>query len=185
MKKYTPLFNWHKENKALFALFGGYEMPLWYGSAKEEHLSVLTSCGIFDTSHMAGVLVKGKDAEKLLNLCFSRDLTRCVKNGAIKSSYLVYGVFLSEKAHVIDDATLYKVNDELYFVVVNASMGDIVADHLKENKGEFEVEIEDLTDKLGKMDIQGPTAPKIMYSCLKDPDRVFSHFPYFTFKGFF
>ncbi len=185
MKKYTPLFNWHKQNKATFAIFGGYEMPLWYGSAKEEHLSVLTSCGIFDTSHMAGIIVKGPDSKRLLNHCFSRDLDKCIKNGPLLESYLVYGVFLSENAHVIDDSIVYKIHDQLFFVVVNASMGGTISDHLKKNQEGFEVEIEDLTDKLGKIDIQGPNSPKILYSSLKEPDKIFSLFPYFTFKGFF
>jgi len=55
--KTTPLHSWHRQMGANMAEFGGYEMPLWYSSAKNEHLSVLTAAGVFDTSHMAVVVV--------------------------------------------------------------------------------------------------------------------------------
>ena len=57
--KRTPLHAWHGAHGANIADFGGYEMPLWYSSAKAEHLSVLSAAGMFDTSHMAVVLVNG------------------------------------------------------------------------------------------------------------------------------
>ncbi len=184
--KFTPLFQWHKSHKANFSIFGGYEMPLWYKSAKDEHLSVLISAGLFDTSHMAGILVKGKGAKSLIQRCFSRDLDNCLKNnGPLCPGRLVYGVFLSEKGHVIDDSIVYQVGNDLYFVVVNAGMGGTISEHLKENLTDPSTDIIDLTDKIGKMDIQGPNSVKIMFSCVKDPDDVFSKFPYFSFKGFF
>ena len=58
--KTTPLHDWHTAQGANMADFGGYDMPLWYSTAKTEHLSVLTHAGIFDTSHMAAVMVAGK-----------------------------------------------------------------------------------------------------------------------------
>ena len=64
------------------AVFGGYEMPLWYSTAKKEHLSVLTNAGIFDTSHMAVVMVAGSEAYKLLQLYF----TLFIQVGAVDAS---------------------------------------------------------------------------------------------------
>ena len=58
---------------ANMAAFGGYDMPLWYASAKNEHLAVLKSAGLFDTSHMAVVLVKGPDSFELLQNCFTNN----------------------------------------------------------------------------------------------------------------
>ena len=59
MKK-TPLHQWHVDNGANMAEFGSYSMPLWYPQgAKNEHISVIENAGLFDTSHMAVVLVKG------------------------------------------------------------------------------------------------------------------------------
>lgn len=184
IKKRTPLYDWHRSKKANFAIFGGYEMPLWYKSAREEHLSVLTACGIFDTSHMAGIILKGVGAYELLQKCFSRDLSRCLKNNPLVPNHLVYGVFLNNDSHVIDDSIVYMFSNELFFVVVNASMGETISNHLKEHCTN-NVEIIDLTDNLGKIDIQGPNSVKILLSCLKEGTTIFSHFPYFTFKGFF
>lgn len=73
--KTTPLNRWHNAAKAKMSDFGGFEMPLWYETGvKKEHLAVLTSAGIFDTSHMACIIVMGKDAFELLNFCFTRDI---------------------------------------------------------------------------------------------------------------
>ena len=60
--KKTRLHGWHVNHGANMAIFGSYDMPLWYGSAKNEHLAVLETAGIFDTSHMAAVTVTGPDA---------------------------------------------------------------------------------------------------------------------------
>ena len=69
--KKTMLHGWHAAHGANMADFGGYEMPLWYGSAKNEHLAVLTHAGAFDTSHMASLLVYGRGAFDLLQKCFT------------------------------------------------------------------------------------------------------------------
>ena len=70
----TPLNDWHKEQGANMANFGGYDMPLWYETGvKNEHLAVLTSAGIFDTSHMACINVSGNDSFDLINYCFTRN----------------------------------------------------------------------------------------------------------------
>ena len=75
--KKTLLHGWHVSHGANMADFGGYEMPLWYSTAKAEHLAVLTKAGIFDTSHMAVVTVTGPQAFELLQLCFTNDLAAC------------------------------------------------------------------------------------------------------------
>ena len=77
--KKTILHTWHTAHHANMAPFGGYDMPLWYGSAKNEHLDVLNSAGLFDTSHMAVVSVKGPDSFELLQNCFTNDLSACVR----------------------------------------------------------------------------------------------------------
>ncbi len=185
--KTTPLHAWHKTKGATMADFGGYEMPLWYSSVKNEHLSVLTAAGIFDTSHMASVIVKGPGAFDLLQFCFSNNLTRCI--GPVKKPLFpgrcVYGAFLDAKGETIDDAIVFFLEANHYMVVVNAGMGGDIAAHLENNKKGLDVDISDLTDQLGKMDIQGPAAAKIMKAVLKDPDAVFDAMPYFSFKGFF
>lgn len=178
--KTTPLNNWHRQQNANMADFGGYDMPLWYSTGvKKEHLAVLESAGIFDTSHMACVMVRGKEALTLLQLCHTRDLAYLEKGRC------VYGAVLKENGNVIDDAIVYKFSNTEYMVCVNAGMGGDVADHLKNHKNNLSADIDDLSDKLGKMDIQGKNSARILSTIIQDPEKVFDKMPYFSFKGHF
>ncbi len=169
------------------AVFGGYDMPLWYSSVKEEHLAVLLRAGLFDTSHMASIRVQGPEAFDLLQHCFTNDLAGCIglSRKPLAPGRCVYGAFLDSKGHVIDDTIVFMAAEGDYLVVVNAGMGKVVADHLAANAGNRQVEIQDLTDKVGKIDIQGPAAPGIMARVLENPQQVFEAMPYFSFKGHF
>jgi len=186
MKK-TPLFDWHKAHGANIVEFGDYLMPVWYGGARTEHLAVVSQAGLFDTSHMATLRVFGKDAYDLLQWCFTRNLDACVgKDGApLTDGKCVYGLFLDGHGHAIDDSIVYKIKDGEFMVEVNASMGGPVAKHLTEQAKGRDVTVIDLTDNLGKIDIQGPAAIKIMAKVLKDPEAVFDKLPYFSAKGHF
>ena len=169
------------------ALFGGYEMPLWYGTgAKAEHLAVLQSAGIFDTSHMAAIRIDGDGARALLQCCFSKDLDRCVgpRRQPLTCGRCVYGVFLNTDASVLDDAIVYALTEKSFMIVVNAGMGSAIAARLKEYAS-GNVVIEDLTDAIGKFDVQGPKAAKILQKLLVDPQKIFDRLPYFSFKGGF
>jgi len=185
--KKTLLHGWHASHGATMADFGGYEMPLWYSSSKNEHMAVLTHAGLFDTSHMAAVLVSGPDAFDLLQLCFTNDLSACIgKSGkALFPGRCVYGVYLNEKGEVIDDSIINMLAENSFMAVVNAGMGGKIAGHLATYTDGRDVQITDLTDNLGKLDIQGPLAAKIMQKVLADPGRVFDKMPYFSFKGYF
>ena len=186
-KKKTPLFDWHTQHGANIVEFGDYLMPVWYGSAKDEHLAVVTHAGLFDTSHMAGVRVFGADAFALLQWCFSRNLESCVgkDNGPLTPGRCVYGVFLDERGEAIDDSIVYKIQDEEYLVVVNAGMGGIVAAHLQAHGKGRRVRCVDMTDKLGKIDIQGPAAIRTVERVVKAPAAVFDKLVYFSAKGHF
>lgn len=186
--KTTPLHQWHVDNGANMAAFGAYDMPLWYPhGAKGEHLAVINSAGLFDTSHMAMINVLGKDGRELLQQCFSKDLECCIghKKNPLGHGRSVYGLFLNQNGHVIDDAIVSQVTDNLYMIVVNAGMGGPIAAHLEKHKDELEADIIDYTDRLGKVDIQGPQSAKILKKVLQDPNSVFDVFPYFSFKGWF
>ncbi len=182
----TTLFDFHQSAGANMALFGGYEMPLWYsGGAKAEHLVVIEKAGIFDTSHMSVIKVKGVGAKDLLQHCFTKDLDCCIgaKKLPLTIGRCVYGLFLDEEGCVIDDALLYMLAEESYMIVVNAAMGDPVCRHLKNNLETELVTIEDLTGVVGKMDLQGPLSARILAKVVKAPDELFTALPYFSFKG--
>jgi aminomethyltransferase len=187
--KTTPLHDWHVDRGANMAVFGGYHMPLWYSTgAKMEHLSVLTAAGLFDTSHMAVILVAGAGAFDLLQATFTNNLAACVgpSKAPLEPGRCVYGAFLDQKGHVIDDAIVFHIAADTYMVVVNAGMGADIAAHLAGQPSVTETAaITDMTDRLGKIDIQGPAAAKILAAVLKDPAAVFKALPYFAFKGYF
>jgi len=186
-KKQTPLFDWHKTHGANIVEFGDYMMPVWYASARNEHLAVVSQAGLFDTSHMATIRVFGKDAFEVLQWCFTRDLNACSGKDAapLTDGKCVYGLFLDEHGHAIDDSIVYKIQEGEYMVVVNASMGGPVAKHLVEQAKGRDVKVMDLTDQLGKIDIQGPASIKTMAKVLKNPEAVFDKLPYFSAKGHF
>ena len=185
--KRTSLNDWHRNQGANMADFGGYDMPLWYSSVKDEHLAVLTGAGVFDTSHMAAITVTGSGAAALLQNCFTNDLDACMgpSKKPLPPGRCIYGAFLDEKGATIDDAIVFFMEAHSYMVVVNAGMGGAVADHLRQNLGGRDAVVTDLTDRLGKMDIQGPAAAKILGQVLADPKAVFAGMPYFSFKGHF
>ena len=93
--KRTPLNSWHQNHGANMADFGGYDMPLWYSSVKDEHLAVLNGAGVFDTSHMAAVTVAGSGAADLLQYCFTNDLDACMgpSKKPLSQGRCVYGAF--------------------------------------------------------------------------------------------
>ncbi|MCP4670291.1 MAG: aminomethyl transferase family protein, partial [Desulfobacula sp.] len=179
--KTTPLHKWHKSANANMADFGGFDMPLWYETGvKNEHLGVLKSAGIFDTSHMACINVVGRGSVELINYCFTRDITR------LTAGKCIYGAFLDINGHCMDDAIIYKFDDDFFMICVNAGMGDAIAGHLGSNriKGSH-VNIDNVSGKVAKMDIQGKNSAKILSRLMKNPDMVFQKMPYFSFKGNF
>ncbi len=187
--KTTSLHGWHVAAGANMATFGGYEMPLWYpAGAKAEHLAVITAAGLFDTSHMSVLTLRGPRVRDLLQACFSKDLERCIgaKKGPLVPGRCVYGVFLDDHGFVIDDAIVYQCGAASYMLVVNASMGGPIAAHLQaHNSFGDDAVIIDRSDRMGKMDIQGPKAAEILGRVLRDPAQVFNKMVYFSFKGSF
>jgi aminomethyltransferase len=185
--KQTLLHEWHCRQGARMAVFGGYRMPLWYSSATREHLAVITRAGLFDTSHMAAVSVTGPGAFDLLQHCFTNDLNTCVgsRRRPLSPGRCVYGAFLNADGGVIDDAIVYMFSPTSFLCVVNAGMGCAVHHHLRAHAGTYPVTLGDLTDRIAKIDIQGPAAAPILAAALERPAAVFDHLPYFAFKGHF
>ena len=183
MPSKTPLYEWHKARGAKMVDFGGWDMPLWYPSgAVAEHAAVVTGCGLFDTSHMAVVTVKGPSALDLINLCFSKHLRPGSGTGPGPAK-CYYGVFLDPTGGVIDDAIVYPQSDHDLMIVVNAGMGDRIARHLQANDSGDGLTIVDLTGRVGKMDLQGPLAARVMMKLLDNPEQILEDMTYFSFKG--
>lgn len=168
--------------------FSGWSMPLWYPSgAVAEHRGTITAAGAFDTSHMSVVTIAGPGSFELLQLTFTKDLRACAgkTRSPLAPGKCVYGAFLNERGEVIDDAIVYQFGSENYMVVVNASMGAGLTGHLKRHSKQPDVQITDLTGKVGKMDLQGPMSARILRKVLNDAESDLKDMTYFSFKGHF
>ena len=184
----THLHGWHTSHGATMAVFRGWEMPLWYPTgAISEHLAVIRSAGLFDTSHMSCIDVEGPGAFDLLQRCFTRDLRSCVggEKAALSPGRAVFGAFLNEPGHLLDDSVVFQLALESYLVVVNAGKGEEMSLHLTAHAEGRGVQVTDLTGKVGKMDLQGPDAARILVKILETPERTLHGMSYFSFKGHF
>lgn len=116
--KHTPLFDLHTQLGAKTAPFAGYDMPLWYDSVTNEHLAVRTKAGIFDVTHMGVFDVIGVGAQAFLELVTTNE----VRALAVGESHYTY--LLDIDGVPFDDLMIYRVAEEHYLVVVNASNND-------------------------------------------------------------
>jgi len=157
MKK-TPLYEKHVACGAKIIDFGGWAMPVQYTNVIEEHRATRTCATLFDICHMGEIEVKGPQAFDLLQAALTRNLTD-QKPGQVKLSAL-----LNDRGGVIDDLTAYKMKDDVYWLVTNATPREKdferVSSILRELK--FDCHVEDISDRIGKLDLQGPRSQDIL-----------------------
>lgn len=154
-------------------------MPIQYKGITEEHNAVRHDVGVFDVSHMGEVRVKGPDAYRFVSHIFVNDVT-----GA-PDGQIFYGMMCYENGGTVDDLLVYKVNDNEYFLVINAS--NIAKDvaWIKGNAEGFDVEIEDQSPYYGEVAVQGPKAEETVEKVLGIPvkDIAFYNFKTFHIDG--
>lgn len=187
-RRKTVLHPWHQAAGGRMGEFAGYEMPLWYpAGAATEHVTVLERAGLFDTSHMSVLEVRGPDSLDLLQFCFTKDLLRSqpAGGGALNVGRSAYGAFLDEQGNSIDDAIVFRRGEDCFLVVVNVGMGQRVSAHLEAYRRSRKVEIEDYSGRIGKIDLQGPQSARILVRLLSEAQRVLSGLVYFAFAGDF
>lgn len=177
--KKTCLYDEHVKLNALISPFAGFDMPIQYTGIVEEHNAVRNSCGVFDVSHMGEVVVKGKEAEKFVNYIFSNNVFDS------PTGKCFYGMMLNPTGGVVDDLLVYKMADDKFFLVINASNIDKDYSWISENGKDFEIEIENLSDSYGELAIQGPEAERVIEEVLglEVADLAFYTFRETCFKG--
>ena len=156
----TCLHDRHVALGALMSPFAGFDMPIQYAGITEEHNAVRQHVGVFDVSHMGEVRVSGPDAYKFVSHIFVNDVT-----GA-PDGQIFYGMMCYENGGTVDDLLVYKVNDEEYFLVINASNIDKDVAWILQNAEGFDVRIEDQSPYYGEVAIQGPEAEAAMENIL-------------------
>ena len=175
----TCLHDRHVALGALMSPFGGFDMPIQYKGITEEHNAVRHEVGVFDVSHMGEVRVKGTDAYKFVSHIFVNDVT-----GA-PDGQIFYGMMCYENGGTVDDLLVYKVNDDEYFLVINASNIAKDVEWIKSHAEGYDVEIEDQSPYYGEVAIQGPKAEETMEKVLGIPvqDIAFYNFKTFQLDG--
>jgi aminomethyltransferase len=152
--KRTPLFAAHQRLGGKLIEFGGWEMPVQYSGIVDEHLAVRRAAGIFDISHMGEICVSGPSAGPFLN----HTLTNDIRKVAVGQGQ--YTLMCNERGGVVDDLYAYRLGDDEYLLIINASRIDADWDWLQEQyeSGAVsgEIRIKNASDEFGAVAIQGP-----------------------------
>jgi len=156
--KRTPLWSSHRALGARLVDFGGWEMPVQYDGILAEHAAVRNDCGLFDICHMGEVRVSGPAAAAFLNGLLTNDITKlAVGQGQ-------YTLMCNERGGTVDDLYAYRVAEEVYLLVINASRIEADVCHIQRQSAiaEFKPRIEDVSDKTGALALQGPRSVAVM-----------------------
>ena len=161
--KKTCLYDKHVALGALISPFAGYDMPIQYSGIVDEHNAVRNACGVFDVSHMGEVTVKGADAEQYVNHIFTND----VANAPIGQVF--YGMMCYENGGTVDDLLVYKMADNDFFLVINASNIDKDWAWMQQQATGFNIDLRNASDYYGQIAVQGPEAESVVEEVLALP----------------
>ena len=173
MELKTPLYDMHVKYKGKIVPFAGYLLPVQYEKGViAEHMAVREQCGLIDVSHMGEILLSGPDALKNVNMLLTNDYT-VMEDGTAR-----YSPMCNEAGGVVDDLIVYKIKDNSYFIVVNASNKDKDYQWMKDHVS-GDVELKDISGQVGQLALQGPKALDVLKK-VADPDAIPDK--YYTFK---
>ncbi len=164
--KRTALYDEHVRLGAKMTEFGGWEMPVMYDSIVKEHMAVRDHAGIFDVSHMGDLYVKGKDAGKFLSHLTTGNFERMDVGDA------KYAHILSEEGKIKDDMIAYRLSEDEYLCIPNAGPTPVIEQWFESHMGGFDVKMENYTDDLVCIALQGPNARKIMEGISPEAAKV-------------
>ena len=163
--KQTCLHDKHVQLGATMVEFGGFDMPLLYQYAgiAPEHMAVREHAGLFDVSHMGEVTIKGPDAERYVQHIFTNDIA----GAPVGKSY--YGMMCYEDGGTVDDLLVYKMGENDFFLVINASNIDKDWAWMQQHADGFDIDLQNRSDYYGQIAIQGPESEDIVERVLGLP----------------
>lgn len=180
MEKKTPLYDCHVAANGKIVPFGGYLLPVQYETGViKEHMAVRTACGLFDVSHMGEIVLTGPDALKNVQMVTTNDCSG-MYDGQVR-----YSPMCNEQGGVVDDILVYKVNDNAYLLVVNASNKDKDAAWISSHLS-GDVKFEDISESVAQVALQGPNAVPMLASLVADeqiPKKYYSFVQEADVKG--
>jgi aminomethyltransferase len=154
--KKTALFNAHERHGGKIIDFAGWALPVQYEGIIQEHEAVRNAAGIFDVSHMGEVQVKGSGTFDFVQNLVTNDIS------ILEDNQIIYTMMCYEDGGVVDDLLIYKFSSEYYYLVVNASNADRDFQWMIDHKGNYEVEITNISEKISEVALQGPKAEEIL-----------------------
>ena len=155
--KNTALSDTHTELGAKMVPFAGYNMPVQYAGVNIEHETVRNALGVFDVSHMGEFLIEGPKALELIQKVSSNDASK------LEVGKAQYSCLPNDNGGVVDDLIIYKIKDETYLLVVNASNIDKDWDWIA-SKNDVNADMRNLSEDYSLLAIQGPKAVEAMQS---------------------
>jgi len=166
MLKKTVLNAAHRAMNARMVDFGGWDMPVNYGSQIEEHNAVRNDCGMFDVSHMCPVDVVGADCRTFLSRLVANDVAKLKVSGKA-----LYAAMLNEAGGVIDDLIIYFLTDTRFRIVVNAGTAEKDLAWMQAKVAEWKLDVtitqrRDGANNLGIIAVQGPNARAKVWAVL-------------------
>lgn len=172
MTKRTALFDKHVSLGAKMVPFAGFDMPVQYSGVTEEHFAVREKVGIFDVSHMGQIFVEGPTAKDLLQYVTTNNLD------TLETGKAQYTCLPNGNGGIVDDLIIYKMADEKYFVVVNASNIEKDWNHLVKHNERFGAKLTNASDDMSLIAVQGPKAAETLQ---KLTDTNLADLPYYHF----
>ena len=160
MSKKTPLYDKHVEAGARIVDFGGWDMPLHYGSQKDEHRSVRQRAGVFDVSHMTIVDLRGERTREFLRHLLANDVAKLAIRGKA-----LYSCMLNADGGVIDDLIVYYLDETRYRLIVNAATRGKDLAWIREQGGDYDIAVTE-RGELAMLAIQGPKARELAAPCI-------------------
>ena len=155
MEKKTPLYEKHIALNGKLVPFAGYLLPVQYTGVIEEHMAVRQKAGLFDVSHMGEVIICGPDALKNINMMFTNDFTN-MSAGRVR-----YSPMCNENGGIVDDLIVYKMAEEKYYIVINASNREKDVAFMKAYLT-GDAELTDVSDSIVQLALQGPRSKEIL-----------------------
>ena len=152
----TPLNSFHHEHKGHMVEFAGWEMAMYYAGLTQEHHQVRNSGGIFDVSHMGRVKMAGRHARKLLE----RICTRRISD--MELGQCRYSLVCNEQGGVKDDVIVYRVDDDEFMVVVNASNREKLLKHFEDVRRAGDLTLKTMEDRTKETAMVALQGPKVM-----------------------
>ncbi|MGI9551259.1 MAG: glycine cleavage system aminomethyltransferase GcvT [Aurantibacter sp.] len=154
----TALTQTHMALGAKMVPFAGYNMPVSYEGVNVEHETVRRGVGVFDVSHMGEFLISGPTALNLIQKVTSNDASKLTVGKA------QYSCLPNETGGIVDDLIVYRIKEEQYLLVVNASNIKKDWNHISKYNAEFNAEMRDLSENYSLLAVQGPKAVEAMQS---------------------